>query len=87
MTSLVAVYRESGTEVHRHRFYTTRPCAHCGRQLRTPSGTNTYQYKYVLVPGGDRGQARVLPGLVCSSECHLAHHREELSGELSQKSA
>lgn len=72
------MYRVGRDEVHRSRFYTTTQCVVCQGSCETPSGNNSYLYKYVLVPDGNRGHAQVLPGLVCSDECHRVAHRQEI---------
>lgn len=71
-------YRVGRDEAHRSRVYVTTPCPVCGDLLRTPSGSNTYLYRYTYVPRGDRSLARTLSGLVCSDPCHREFHREEL---------
>lgn len=65
-------------EVHRSRVYTPQGCASCDGRNRTPSGQHTFLYQYTFVPGGDRGRAQTLPGLLCSDACHQTYHAREM---------
>lgn len=71
-------YRVGRDEVHRSRVYSPATCPVCGQVHQTPSGQHVYLYRYTYVPMGDRSLARTLPGLVCSDQCHVAHHKEDI---------